>query len=251
MRKTAQNPFAEEIKDTKLGYDEEYEPSTWKEQLEILSGFYPELDSSHVSALVRACGKLPEGAELIQVSPKMSALGKGLSDPYGADCAAILEILLSNLKPLELKNHAAKVLNPQQYQLLSSARKVQERLEKETPGDFLVFPIQSGILYAGYSTNAGRWAIEASGNQWPLPSWIVGHHVLTNPDRLGADLWLDCPGDEVRLSSNGHFEDSTYFFPGIAKLHFSYGALSTHVDSCAPASGFLVAKPKANAKKAA
>jgi len=122
-------------------------------------------------------------------------------------------------------NNCGDALTEKYVRLLSSTREMLERLEQETPGDCLVIPINSGFLYRGYSVLASRWDIEHAQQQWAGPSWLAGHHLLSDPNRffIGSGLWLDCPGDEYSpYGSSDQFKNFPCFSFDRRVLRFDY-----------------------------
>lgn len=236
------NPFASELVSSNYAYPEGYAPKDLAGQLAVLAKLYPDFDISYVAAPRR----LPEGAELFQLVPKLSSVARanGIEDPYGTGYGRCLEIMLGHLNASrKFHNYREGRLGPDRLRLLPSTRKVLEKLEASVSGDFVVIPMQSGMLYRGSSARRSRWEIEhaESPEQWSLPAWVVGHHLLTHPERLstGSELWLDCPGDEYFPDADGQFEDALDFGFRGGTLSVDYGWADDASDGYGAASGFL------------
>jgi len=212
------NPYASEITESSYSYPANYEPKTVAEQIEVLQKIYKNLnlDASQVLKIAESI-ELPDGAEFLQVVPKLSAIAKakGIRDPYGSNYGKCLEIMLLAISTSRtgFKNYREGALTKKHVRLLASTRRALIKLEKETLGDFLVIPMQSGLLYRGSSVRRAVWEIEHNSNQWALPSWVVGHHLLTNPDRLSSnkDLNIDCPGDQYSPGADGGWSSGLSF----------------------------------------
>ncbi|MBI4023021.1 hypothetical protein HY375_02565 [Candidatus Berkelbacteria bacterium] len=238
------NPYDDEYEESESGYPAGYRPKSVVEQLAIFALLYLGLDASHVAGLAERWHHLPDSAELLQVVPKLSAVARirEITDPYGVGYGPCLEVMLSQIgasRPFH--NYRAGALTDRQVQLLAHTRQVLEQLEAETLGDYLVVPMQSGRLYAGSSVRRARWQAEYN-DQWALPSWVVGHHLLVHPERLVAyeDLWIDCPGDEYRSDADGDFFSALYFFVvGGGQLGFSSHWVGDAVEGYGSASGVL------------
>lgn len=218
------NPWADEVCESSYGYPHAYSIKPVVEQVEILSGFYPDLDFSHAAELAESWDQLPEGAELLQVAPKLSVVGNQhqIETPFYVGYGQCLEIVLGHLgSSREFHNYREGRLGPEYLRLRQTTREALEQLEQETPGDCLVLPIQSGMLYRGSSIRRARWIIEHT-SQWPAPSWVVGHHILTHPERLstGDKLWINCPGDEYDSDAAGRFGDALCFGFADGQLRF-------------------------------
>jgi len=240
------NPYASEVTESNYGYPAAYKSRNMAGQVETLQKIYKDfhLDASHVVS-VAASIKLPEGAELLQVVPKLSVIAKakGIRDPYGDGYGKSLELMLAAISASgrAFKNYREGALTKKHVRLLASTRKVLIKLERETPGDFLVIPIQSGLLYRGSSVRRSVWEIEHSSNQWALPSWVIGHHLLTHPERLtsNGDLFIDCAGDEYSPDADGGFTCYLCFSFGHGQLKFSYDWVGDVYEQWGAGSGFL------------
>jgi len=93
------NPYFSEIVDSNYGYPDGYSPKGVVEQAEVLSGFYPELNFDHVEELAKSWSELPEGAEHLQLCPKLTAVGEQMeiADPLGTGYGRCLEQVLEHI----------------------------------------------------------------------------------------------------------------------------------------------------------
>lgn len=209
------NPFTKKRVQSEY-YPDGYESKPVADQLAVLAKLYPQLDGSQVAALASSWEVLPDGAELLQVVPKLYSVAKlhRIDDPYGTGYGKCLELMLVHIaQSRTFYNYRKGRLTDPYLRLLEHTRQALKRLEAETPGDYLVIPMQSGLRYAGSSVSRARWDIEHSG-QWSLPSWVVGHHLLTHPERgvRWEQLHLDGPGDEYSPDADGKFNSALCFY---------------------------------------
>jgi len=93
------NPYLDEVVDSNYGYPDGYSPKGVVEQAEVLSGFYPELNFDHVEELAKSWSELPEGAEHLQLCPKLTAVGEQMeiADPLGTGYGRCLEQVLEHI----------------------------------------------------------------------------------------------------------------------------------------------------------
>lgn len=238
------NPFAEEKTDLRWFYPDGWKPISVEEQLTVLQGFYPDLDGSHVAEIATGI-TVPEDTDGLFVVPKPSSIAAklGINDPFGEGYGQMLEstILTHLASQRKFHNYRAGELTPDRVRVRQSAADALRNLEEETPGDFLVFAAQTGKKWGGFSPQNARWNIERkSENEFPLPAWVVGYIILTNPTRLDRYeiLWIDCPGDEYRFEGDAEFESCLCFRFGGGQLRFDGRWLGFAGDYCGSASGF-------------
>lgn len=195
----------------KENYPETYRPKPVVEQLEILTSIYTGFgfDASKVESIAKNM-KIPRGAELLQVVPKLSAFAKAkiIGDPYhqgGEYCQCLLELMKTMDKYRGEKFDCQIIMDlfNDQIFMRDSAKYPLIALEKETPGDYLVIPMQSGRLYRGIPEKKVFLRIQ-SRSQWLLPLWIICHHLLVHPKRFSSanDLAIRCLGDQYIDSDN-------------------------------------------------
>ncbi len=242
------NPFAKEKTDLRWFYPNGWKPTSVAEQLAVLLGFYPDLDSSHVVEIATGI-TVPEDADGLFVVPKPSSIAAKLgitTDPLIEGYGQMLEasVLAQLAGQRKFHNYRAGELTPDQVRMRQSAADAIRKLEEETPGDFLVFAAQTGKKWGGYSPQNARWDIERkSESEFPLPAWCVGHIILTNPTRLEAYkiLLIDCPGDEYLFDDGAGFGYCLCFgfdAGSHLKLSFDRRWLNSEGNFCGSASGF-------------
>jgi hypothetical protein len=225
VRRILENPYTIEKTSTDRGYPKDYRPTAPSTQFKKLYKLYHDLDGTHIPEITRALGKLQESDELLQVVPKLSAIARlhNIEDPYGIGYGQCLEVMLGHVAKMfpNFVNYRKGQLSGKYVRLLAETREYLEKLEEATPGDYLVIPMQSGKLWAGYSVRNARIDIE-NADQWALPAWVVGHHLLTHPKRLPAEGYLniDCPGDEYSPDADGQFASARCFTFWGGRLRF-------------------------------
>jgi hypothetical protein len=242
------NPYANERLEPRFFYPEGYTPNSVEEQLTRLLVHLDWLDTSHVEWLAASWAMDTYlQADGLYVVPKPSVLAAHLelSDHWNnfglLTEQGPLAVLAASRK---FTNYRAGELGPDRYRLAVSARVALEQLEAEQPGDLLVFPAQTGKLYAGFSPRNSRWETEHVTNpsQWPMPAYVDGWIIAANPHRLEKyeHLVIDCPGDEYRFEADGEFDEVLYFYVnGDGALYCDYRWTVDPYDGCGSASGFL------------
>lgn len=201
------NLYAGEKVRPRFSYPKAYKPNGVVEQAAILVSHLEGLDVSHVETLASSW-KSVSGADGLYVVPKPTVVANrlGIGDPW-TNFGALTEqgpiTALSGQRPF--KNWRAGEIGNNRYRIADSARSALQEFEREQSGDVLVFPAQTGKLYAGFSVRNARWEIEHARNpsQWPLPSYVVAWILYANEGRLAAyeHLAIDCPGDEYKLGA--------------------------------------------------
>jgi hypothetical protein len=242
VRRILENPYANEKTSTDRDYPSGYRPKVPVTQLRTLKKLYPQLDASEVTGIVENLGALREGEELFQVVPKLSAIAHlhGIEDPYCTGYGQCLEVMFSHVAKAfsSFENYRKDRLSDKYVRLLAETREYLEKLEEATSGDYLVIPMQSGKLWRGFSVRNARIDIE-NVDQWSLPAWVVGHHLLTHPKRLPAESYLniDCPGDEYSPGADGWLARSLCFRFWGDGLRFGYYWTDDVLDYFGSASG--------------
>ncbi len=210
------NPYRSEKVEPRFFYPEGYKPNMVDEQVAILLDRLPWLDTSHVVEIAADWGQY-EQADGLYVVPKPTVLAAhlGLEDHW-TNFGLLTEQgpLAALADQRTFTNYRAGELGADRYRLAESAKAALQALETSQPGDLLVFPAQTGRLYAGFSTRNAVWEIGHEANQWPVPAYCGGWMLYVNPHRLEKfeHLAIDCPGDEYRLGASGEFSDALYFY---------------------------------------
>lgn len=238
------NPYASEQVETRFFYPEGWSPTSVEEQLAVLQWFYPELDGKHVLQLVEGMS-VPDGADGLFVIPKLSNIAAklGIDEPYGKGYGKMLEttVLVHLANQRKFHNYRTGEMGADRLHIRQSAAEAIRSLEAETQGDFLILPAQTGMKWGGYSPRNARWEMEHGTTEFPLEAWVVGHILLTNPERLGRyqDLVIDCPGVDYRLRHGDGPDDCLYFSFDYGKLYLGNGWVGGADDVTGSASGFL------------
>lgn len=239
------NPYTNEKVEPRFFYPEGYKPNPVEEQVRILLGRFDWLDTSHVSEFVASWSEYGQ-ADGIYVIPKPTVLAAklGIEDPW-TNFGLLAEkgpvAALSETR--KFYNYRSGRMGPEYYRLHGEAKSELAALEATQPGDVLVFPAQTGRLYAGFSVRNAQEEIKRVEKpyQWPLPSYIVGWILFANPHRLTRyeDLAIDCPGDEYSFEVGGQFEVSWYFSFSGGKLGFLSRLFGDANGKFGSASGFV------------
>lgn len=238
------NPYASEREDLGATYPDKYFPDSVETQAFLLKAYYPWLDISRVSELAERWG--PNAvADGLTVIPKPTRLAEVLKikdpwDKFGELTEKGPLVAIGSNRQFNI--HLAGQLTSELYRIAPSTRSALTILESEQPdGDVLVFPVQSGRFYTGFSPRNANWEIEHTVlKQWPLPAYVVAWLLFCNPHRLAqtSDLAINCSGDHIRIDS-GEPSHVLYFRVSVATLCcFAYKNNSTAKD-WGTASGFL------------
>ncbi len=238
------NPFADEKTEVRYFYPDGWKPTGVEEQLAVLQGFYPDLDGSHVVEIASGI-TVPDDADGLFVVPKPNsvAVKLGVENLYGEGYGQLLEttVLAHLASQRKFHNYRAGVLTQDRVRMRQSAADTIRKLEEEQTGDFMVFPAQTGKKWGGYSPRNARWDMERGTTEFPLPAWVVGHIVLTNPKRFEKNehLFVDCPGDEYWFEGDAEFAYCLFliFYDGQLRLYRRH--LDGARDHCGSGSGFV------------
>ncbi|MBI3290356.1 hypothetical protein HYZ78_03080 [Candidatus Microgenomates bacterium] len=243
------NPYANEKVEPKFFYPEGYKPATVEEQVGRLRSRYDWLDDSHVAELAASWSEY-EQADGLYIIPKPSSLAVhvGVENPWDNFG------LLTEAGPISalaaawtesggtFRNYRTNQMGSEYYRLSKAAQSVLQGLEAQQSGDLLVFPAQTGKLYAGYSVRNSRACIQQAEGpaQWPLPSYVVGFMLYATPQRLTRyeDLAIDAPGDEYSFGVDGHFHVALCFIVNDDGLYFAHRFLGYAHGEFGSASGF-------------
>ena len=184
-------PYADEVVKSDFGYPKGFRFRTVAEQVERLSKEFPNLDARYVESL--SLGDLPKGAEGWGVIPKPSKV----AESYHGALAKSIE-LLSEQNGNKFKNWREGWLTKKHFRLLEKTEKALAKLEKETPGDYLVIPFQFGKRWGGRSVRHTQ--VRFAEDEFGLGPYEVAILLLTHPDRItgAGQLYIDCAGCEYR-----------------------------------------------------
>ncbi|MBU0648499.1 hypothetical protein KJ969_00060 [Patescibacteria group bacterium] len=199
-------PFADEEVKSNLGYPDGFRIRTPEEQLKVWEKHFPKLNRGHVLELA---GKpLSDSAEGWAVIPKPSKIGK----TYHQALDKMLKLIAQSRK---FQNWREGELGPEYVRLVEKTKQILNKLEKETMGDFLVFPFQFGLRWA--CSKSMRWVrTYFSDNEFGLGPYEVAALLATHPDRITASgqLYIDCAGSEYSPSVGGLLQGRLYFYWG-------------------------------------
>ena len=151
----------------------------------------------------------------VVVKPSVFARHHDVEDPYGEGYRDLLCALAHRVR-MSYQRHATGAVSASFLELEHGrvtlhplARRWLERAERETPGDFLALPVQTGKRWRGSSMERVAWHCQYAdfriGLFWtevPLPAYVALFELWFDPYRLAADaLAIDCPGDLVEERS--------------------------------------------------
>ncbi|MSR85667.1 hypothetical protein EXS71_04530 [Candidatus Uhrbacteria bacterium] len=130
-------------------------------------------------------------------------------------------------------------IGPSNLRMTERQMQALQKLEASQPGDLLLFPGQTGLLYRGKSVRRARALFLAK--EFGLGAYITGAHLLVHLERLVKyeDLWMDCAGDEYDFEAGGTWDRApvVYFYDG--KLGFGTGHVDDPSEYYGSVSGFL------------
>lgn len=225
---------SEEVK-SNYGYPQGFAMRPTCEQLLALKNYPPftSLDTSKALACSKEQCALPEGFDGLGVFPKWQTVGKS----YGEAVEKVLALLG---KTRAFKNWRACKLGEKFLRESERKAKAIAAISAAQGGDFIVIPVQFGLLHRGRSV---RRAIEVMGDkEFGLGAYEVAILLLTHPDRLGSyeDLFIDCAGDEYAPDAGGRFSCAPVFYFYDGKLHFYTYWVSNARGNGGSASGLLL-----------
>ena len=193
--------FADEEVESSVGYPAGFQIHAPQEQLKAWKRYFPELQE---------CSPVPtklylsDGAEGWAVIPKPSRIADSYHDA--------LEMMLNIMAEKgAFKNWLEGKLSSDRLRLTERTETALKMLQDNTPGDFLIIPIQFGMRHRGRSV---RWAracfIE---NEFGLGPYEAAALLVTHPDRISdsSQLCIVCAGCEYSSNADGRFEDYLNF----------------------------------------
>ncbi|MFW6126460.1 MAG: hypothetical protein ACOC58_05075 [Chloroflexota bacterium] len=211
------------------GYPVGWRFRSLREQLDTLGAFFPEL---RWEAGLR--GQLPREAEGWLVVPKPWKLAQTYNEA--------LEQVLGHLQRARprFSNGREGRLGPEHLSLTDRTYRVLGELERDTPGDFLVLAVQSGLRHRASSVGEVRERL--AGDEFCLGPLEIASLLLTHPDRLGdyEHLGIDCPGCRYAPNADGQYSFSLYFIWDGEGLRLDCSSSDAGAPGFGSASGFLV-----------
>jgi len=229
-------PFADEEIDSSYGYPPGFRILSVQEQLQTLierADFFEKNDASHIDQL--ASRDLPEGAEGWGLFPKPSVVGSA----HHNNLIMFLRLLSIQRSFHTWSNHEVTTNH-----LRISARTLNaiEILETETPGDFLVIPVQFGMRHRGRSMRRTRACFAE--NEFGLGPYEVAVLMLTHPGRITGHRQLNagCPGADYAPKGNCAYREGIYFHWGLEfeRLRMSFSTPNDMSRQSGPCTGFLM-----------
>lgn len=230
------NPYANEKVPPTRFYPDAWPVVTSRQWVEKYQRVYPGLDTSCITKAKLSLATL----ELVLPSwvdrrpywrPKLSRVGEllGLSDPYGRDYGSVLEhlsgLLATSYGEGNFVNYQKGALTERHVRLHSASRAYMEDIDGRTVGDYVLELGSFGKEYGGFSgRNALGDIAMRGGSRWPWNAFVVGHILLVDHVRLGANglLNVDTVGDEYDPGGQSQFRYCLSFcFVGRLRFHCS------------------------------
>lgn len=206
FQKLSELPYASEEMKSIYGYPEGWKLKDILEQLIILQKIkeFKALNARHVIRVAEHPLDVPEGADGLVVIPKPSKI----ANSYNEAVILMTELMEENRK--DWFNYRRGQLGPEYLRLTEKTKQAIIRLEKETPGDYLVIPIQTGLCYSGRSIRRTR--VMFIDGEFGLGPYEVGIILLTHPERLqkSEHLGINCAGCEYSPVADSKFSDGLY-----------------------------------------
>jgi hypothetical protein len=137
-------------------------------------------------------------------------------------------------------NYEEGCLGPRHLHLIDKTYEVYAKREIETPGGFLVIPIQLGLRHRGRSVRRAR--VMFGENEFGLGPYEVGIILLVHPERLQQyeHLSIDCAGCEYSPDAGGEFSHHLSFNWHDGELKFGFNFWIDYArQHYGSASGFL------------
>ena len=209
---TMSDKFKDEEVQSNRVYPPTYKVRPVEAQVTELKKAFPTLGSCH-EKLARK--PLLEGAEAWFAIPRWQALAPS----YNEAVEMVLGVLASKRK---FQNRIAGRLGSD-YLRQSERSKLAEKIlaDQQQGNDFIVIPIQAGMLHRGCSARRAR--VSMAGNEFGLGVFTIACMLLTHPERLSTDdtLMIDCGGDEYSVRCDYTFDRVPLFDFDIAGIEFS------------------------------
>jgi hypothetical protein len=209
---TASDKFKDEQVPSNRVYPPTYKVRPVEAQVTEMKKHFPTLGSCQ-EKLARK--PLLEGAEGWFAIPRWQAL----ASTYNEAVEMVLGVLAAKRK---FQNRIVGRLGPTYLRQTERSKLAEKILADQQQGhDFLVIPIQAGMLHRGCSARRAR--VSMAGNEFGLGIFTVACMLLTHPERLSSDdtLMIDCGGDEYSVRCDYTFDRVPLFDFDIAGIEFS------------------------------
>ena len=219
------NPFPSTRNGPNFFVPKGYKPNKVEEQVKLLLAWSKknldsdkQLDGSHAAEYAKSWGDYGQAYGLYVIpKPTKLAAKLNLDDPFGVDYGKLIELgpmsALSSQR--KFHNYREGQMGLDRLRLVESPRKELRLLEETQPeGDLMVFPADTGTVYAGYRPDYSRWEIEnAEPKQWPIDPYTGAWMVYCNKHRLARyeDLIMYCPGAKYLFEDSGGYSSVLFF----------------------------------------
>ena len=209
---TISDKFKDEEVPSNRVYPPTYKVRPVEAQVTEMKKLFPSLGSC-MEKMARK--PLLEGAEAWFAIPRWQAL----APTYNEATEMMLTALASRRK---FQNRIVGRLGEIYLRQSERTRLAEKILADQQQGhDFLVIPIQAGMLHRGCSARRARIAM--AGNEFGLGVFTVACILLTHPERLSSEdtLMIDCGGDEYSVRGDYTFDRVPLFDFDISGIEFS------------------------------
>jgi hypothetical protein len=190
--------------------------------------YFRGLDFSHVDALVARYRTGPDGRIILPkhmtalaVIPKLESVAKLVRKPKKSwqPVNIAMQYLLGVLNEVYgdggFHDYTGGRIGPEYHRLAEATAKALAMDARRTPGDVHVLPVQTGVLFAGYSVRAARGHLSAMQKHYGLHGFAGGILMLPHADRperfTEGALIMDCPGTERSPGAGGAFGRAPYW----------------------------------------
>ena len=208
---TISDKFKDEEVPSNRVYPPTYKVRPVEAQVTEMKKLFPSLGSC-MEKMARK--PLLEGAEAWFAIPRWQAL----APTYNEATEMMLTALASRRK---FQNRIVGRLGEIYLRQSERTRLAEKILADQQQGhDFLVIPIQAGMLHRGCSARRARIAM--AGNEFGLGVFTVACILLTHPERLSSEdtLMIDCGGDEYSVRGDYTFDRVPLFDFDICGIEF-------------------------------
>jgi hypothetical protein len=209
---TTSDKFKDEQVPSNRVYPPTYKVRPVEAQVTEMKKHFPTLGSC-MEKLARK--PLLEGAEAWFAIPRWQAL----APTYNEAVEMVLGVLGAKRK---LQNRIAGRLGEAYLRQTERSKLAEKILADQQQGhDFLVIPIQAGMLHRGCSARRAR--VSLAGNEFGLGVFSIACILLTHPERLSSEdtLMIDCGGDEYSVRCDYTFDRVPLFDFDISGIEFS------------------------------
>jgi hypothetical protein len=212
----ARGPYFDEQVESNYGYPQGWRLKGVSEQLAALQEIetFRSLDGSNVVQIADRFTELPEEADGLSVFPKPSKVANSYNE------AVVLMTDLMKESRKDWYNYREGELGPEYLRLTQKTQQAITRLEQDTPGDYLVVPVQTGLWHRGRSVRRARAMMFQS--EWGLGPYELGIILRVHPERLQKyeHLAIDCAGCEYSPGADAQFSHCLYFYWSGGVLEF-------------------------------